>query len=126
MILAAVSTIYSHGSVLAFRMVNTILPTINPSVSASCRGQACLGSANARATELANFIANLIIAIAIPVAVIGIISTAYKLITSQGNPDAMKVAKKNLISLFIGFFIIAFAALGVRAVVQALLGATTP
>ncbi len=59
--------------------------------------------------NLANHIANILTALVIPIAVVGIIYSAYILISSQGNPDAYKVVKKNMSYLIGGIAIILFA-----------------
>ena len=58
---------------------------------------------------LANHVANLLTALVIPIAVAGIIYSAYILITSQGNPDAYKKVKQNITYLLTGIAVILFA-----------------
>jgi len=58
---------------------------------------------------IANQIASILTSLVIPIAVAGIIYSAYILISSQGNPDAYKVVKKNVTFLLGGIAIILFA-----------------
>ena len=62
------------------------------------------------AGNLANFVLNFLTALALPLAVAGIIYSAYIMIVSSGNPDAYTKAKKNLLYIVGGIFLIVFAA----------------
>lgn len=57
-----------------------------------------------------NRVLEILLMIALPVAIIAVIYTAYQLITSNGKPDVMEKAKKNLITLVIGIFLVTAAA----------------
>ena len=61
---------------------------------------------NAIAGAIANRVVEILLFLLLPIAVVGIIYTAYQLITSNGKPDVYEKAKKNLIGLLIGIFLI--------------------
>jgi len=58
---------------------------------------------------LANHIAEILISLAIPLAVVGVFWTAYTLLSSQGDPAAFAKAKKNATNIIIGALLILFA-----------------
>jgi hypothetical protein len=72
------------------------------------------GSANANVAAFLNRIATLLLTLAIPLAIIGVIYAAYALITANGKPDGYAKAKKYLLAVATGIFIIVFAAIMVR------------
>jgi|GEM_PF-6884246 len=72
------------------------------------------GDANANVAAFLNRIASLLLAVAIPLAVIGVIYAAVALIQSAGKPDAYTKAKKILLYVGTGIFLLVFAALLVQ------------
>lgn len=67
---------------------------------------------------LANRILDLLTAIAYPLAFLSLVYSAYLLITAGGKPEAWTTTKKNLLNLCIGVFLISFASIFVRLVVN--------
>jgi hypothetical protein len=65
---------------------------------------------------LANQLLSLLTGLAYPIAFICLVYTAYLLITAGGKADAWTTAKKNILNLTIGIFLIVFAAIMVRFV----------
>jgi len=59
---------------------------------------------------LANHAADILTALVIPLAVAGVVYSAYILITSQGNPDAYKKVKQNMLYLLGGIALILLTA----------------
>lgn len=55
---------------------------------------------------IANRIANILTALAYPLAFAGIIYSVYMLIANSGNPDALKTTKKNIGYIMGGIFIL--------------------
>lgn len=68
------------------------------------------------AGQLANRIVQTLEAVAYPLAIAGIVYSAYVLITSVGNPDALKTAKKNIMYILTGVFLVVFALSIVNAI----------
>lgn len=60
---------------------------------------------NAILPAVANRIADILTALAYPIAFIGIIYTVYTLVANSGNPDALKTAKKNIGYIAGGIFL---------------------
>jgi hypothetical protein len=54
--------------------------------------------------------------VAAPLAIGGIFFMAYKLVTSAGNPEAFNSAKKNILSIITGIFLVVFAVIIVKLV----------
>jgi hypothetical protein len=66
-------------------------------------------NANVAAGAFLNRIADLLLAIALPLAILAVVFAAYSLIKSQGKPDGYANAKKYLIYVASGIFFIVFA-----------------
>jgi hypothetical protein len=113
----------AHLAALSYRAQTLTLPTAPTGINCIPQngGSAC-PDANSRIEQLGNFLVNLLISIAIPVAVIGIIVTAFKLLNAKGDPSGYKVVRQNITYLLIGFFLIAFAVVGVTLVVRGVRG----
>jgi formate/nitrite transporter FocA (FNT family) len=77
-------------------------------------GNSTSTGAGSGAHDIADRALKLLLAFAYPIAFIGIVYTAYQLITSAGKPEPYAAAKKNLTYLVTGIFIITFAAVIVR------------
>jgi heme/copper-type cytochrome/quinol oxidase subunit 2 len=71
---------------------------------------------NAAAGEFLNHIVDILLMLAIPLAIIAVAFAAYSLIRSQGKPEGYANAKKYLIYVVIGIFLIVFAGILVRTV----------
>jgi hypothetical protein len=61
-----------------------------------------------------NRVAEILLVLAIPLAIMGIIFTASTLIQAAGKPDGYVKAKKMLLYIVTGIFIIVFAAVFIR------------
>ena len=70
--------------------------------------------ANSAVAAFFNRIAEILLAIAIPLALAGIIFAAIALIKASGNPDGYKQAKKIILYILSGFIFIALAVVLVR------------
>lgn len=66
--------------------------------------------------DVANHILNLMLAIALPLAFVAILYSAFILLTSGGKPEAYAQVKKNVIYLLTGFFLIIFSTIILRFV----------
>lgn len=75
-------------------------------------------NANEAAGQFVNRIAELLIALAFPLAVASILYSVYTLLVSQGDPKAYEKVKKILIFMTLGIFLIVFAVVMVRTVYQ--------
>jgi Na+-driven multidrug efflux pump len=71
---------------------------------------------NAAAGEFLNQIVDILLVLAIPLAILSVTYAAFSLIRSQGKPEGYANAKKYLIYVVIGIFFIVFAGILVRAV----------
>jgi hypothetical protein len=66
---------------------------------------------NAILPTLANRLADIIAALAYPLAFIGIVYSVYLLIVNSGSPDALKKTKQNIIYIAVGIFILLTASI---------------
>ena len=73
-------------------------------------------TANNAVAAVLNRIAELMLVIAIPLAIIGVIYAAIALIRAAGKPDGYTNAKKYLLAVTTGIFLIVFAVIIVRLV----------
>ena len=71
-------------------------------------------NANDNVALFLNRIAEILLTVAIPLAIIGVIYAAFALITAAGKPDGYVKAKKYLLAVTTGIFVIVFAALLVK------------
>lgn len=71
-------------------------------------------NANSAVAAFFNRIAEILLVIAIPLALAGIIFAAIALIRASGNPDGYKQAKKIVLYVLTGFIFIALAVVMVR------------
>ncbi len=67
------------------------------------------GDPNGILPTVANRLANILIAVALPLAVIGILYSAFQLLTKSGDADAFKHAKQNVGYIATGIVVIALA-----------------
>jgi hypothetical protein len=61
-------------------------------------------------------VVNLMLDVAIPLAFIGIVYTAWQVITSAGKPDAYGAARKNIAYIATGIFILTLGLWGVKLI----------
>ncbi len=64
---------------------------------------------NAILPAIANRLADIMSAIAYPLAFVGLVYTVYLLIANSDNPDALKTTKKNIINIAGGIFLLVFS-----------------
>ncbi|HSI20841.1 MAG TPA: hypothetical protein VLA04_04055 [Verrucomicrobiae bacterium] len=64
---------------------------------------------NSLLPALANRLADIMSAIAYPLAFVGIVYSVYLLIANSGNPDAFKTTKKNIVNIAGGIFLLVFS-----------------
>lgn len=76
------------------------------------------GLATGDVPGLFNGILDIFIALAYPFAFVAILYTSYILISSSGKPEAYNTAKKNLLMVFTGIFLIVFAVVFVRFITR--------
>lgn len=72
------------------------------------------GGGNTAVGVFLNRIAELLLIVAVPLAIIGVLYAAYSLIIARGNPSGYQEAKTKLLTVFGGLFLLAGAALMVR------------
>lgn len=75
-------------------------------------------TANSAIAALFNRIAEILLVVAIPLALVGIIFAAISLIQAAGNPEGYKQVKKTIMMILTGFVFIALAAVIVRFLVS--------
>lgn len=73
-------------------------------------------NANVAAAAFLNRIVDLLLVVAIPLALVSVAYAAFSLIKSQGKPDGYANAKKYLLYVVSGIFFIVFAGILVRTV----------
>jgi len=71
-------------------------------------------TANNAIAAFLNRIASLLLAVAIPLAIVGVVYAAIALIQASGKPDGYTKARKNLMYVVTGIFLLVFSALIVR------------
>ncbi len=74
------------------------------------------GDASAAAGEFLNHIVEILLVLAIPLAILSVVYAAFSLIRSQGKPEGYANAKKYITYVVIGIFFIVFAGILVRTV----------
>ena len=79
-------------------------------------------SPNVAAGILINQVLNILLAITIPLATVGIIAIAFQMVTANGKPDAMVKLKKYMGYLVVGIVLVVGALVFLRTFIRAALG----
>lgn len=79
-------------------------------------GQQLNTDAGTGVQDLLNRIVNLMLALAFPLAFIGIVFSAWKLISSAGNAAALATAKKNIIYITIGIAVLTLGLVVIKVI----------
>ncbi len=80
------------------------------------------GNANANAAAILNRILDILIAIAWPLGLIGLIFIAFQMVLANGKPDAMVKLKKYMVYLVVGIALIVGSFVLLRTVISLAIG----